>query len=272
MDERSIGVFDSGVGGLTAVKRLRQLLPRENIVYLGDTGRVPYGSRSRETIIKYAREDAGFLLSRGVKAIMSACNTVSSAAIEAVRETAGAVPVFDVVDAPSREASAVTKNRRVGVLGTAATVRSGAYIRALSGFGADIEVLQTACPLFVPLAENGRTAPDDEAALIIARGYLADMLRFGADTVILGCTHYPLLRGVIAKTLGGAVALIDSGAAAAEATAARLAGLGLLSSRSEPGTAEYFVTDSPDGFAEPASRFLGTDIAGNITQVSLSEN
>ncbi|MDR1065555.1 MAG: glutamate racemase [Oscillospiraceae bacterium] len=291
MNSNPIGVFDSGIGGLTAVKRLIQLLPNEDVIYLGDTGRVPYGSRSRETIIKYARQDAAFLLRHGIKAMIIACNTVSSTAFDFESGFAGftdiintglqpgrrngdasrdaPVPVFDVIEPPSALAAASTKNGKIGVIGTTATVRSGAYERAIGRLLPGAEVTSAACPLFVPLAENGRTSPDDLAVMTIARDYLARLSGSGADTVILGCTHYPLLRGAIAEILGGGVTLIDSGAATAEYAAARLGELDLRSPSPAPGVRRYFVTDDAEGFEALASRFLGSDVRGLTEQVSL---
>jgi glutamate racemase len=268
MDDRPIGVFDSGLGGLTAVKRLTQLLPNEDIVYLGDTGRTPYGPRSRETIMKYAREDTAFLLTRDVKAVVIACNTVSSAALSAVRALTD-LPVFDVVKAPSLKAAAATRNGIIGVICTAATIRSGAYARELARIDPALRVISAACPLFVPLAENGRTDANDVVARTLAEEYLAPILNGGADTLILGCTHYPLLRGVIAAVLGGGVSLIDSGAAEAEDVARGLRERALLSARTSPGRRRYCVTDSPEDFTALASRFLDADLSGAVEQVTL---
>jgi glutamate racemase len=268
MNPNPIGVFDSGIGGLTAVKRIIQLLPDESIVYLGDTGRVPYGSRSRDTIVKYARQDAEFLLRYGIKAMVIACNTVSAAAFDEVSRGAG-VPVFEVIGPPSLRAAEVTRNGRIGVVGTEATIRSGAYRRAIERASPGARVISAACPLFVPLAENGRISPDDAAVMAIARDYLAPIAESGADTLILGCTHYPLLREAVARVLGNGVTLIDSGAVTAEYAAARLGGLGLLSPAGTPAARRYFVTDSAEGFEARASLFLGSDMGGLAEQVSL---
>ncbi|MDR0916246.1 MAG: glutamate racemase [Oscillospiraceae bacterium] len=259
-----IGVFDSGLGGLTAVRRLLELLPREDILYLGDTARVPYGSRSRDTIRKYAREDAHFLLSHSVDAIMVACNTVSSSALGDVREVSGTVPVFDVVEPPAIRAARVTQNGKIAVLGTAATVRSGAYERELGNLDR-FDVISVACPLFVPLAEAGRVDANDVAVRAIASDYLQAVRDFGADTVILGCTHYPLLRDAIGAILGDGVTLIDSGAVAAEDVAAIL---GLHGADAELGTVRFCVTDDPESFRDNASLFLGREIDG-VEQVRL---
>lgn len=264
----SIGVFDSGLGGLTAVKRLMQLLPNEDIIYLGDTGRVPYGSRSRETIIKYARQDAAFLLGHGIKAMIVACNTVSSAALDVIAPEAG-VPVFGVVQPPSARAVSTTKCGVIGMIGTAATVRTGAYESAIAALDATIRVVSEACPLFVPLVENGRTAPDDAAVITIAQEYLAPIIDAGADTLILGCTHYPLLRPAIERIVGDGVTLIDSGAVTAEFVAAQLGELGLLTAERREGRRRYFVTDFVEGFQTQASRFLERDVTDSVERASL---
>ena len=271
MVNNPIGVFDSGLGGLTALKRLAELLPHEELVYLGDTGRVPYGSRSRETIIKYAREDARFLLSHNIKAMVVACNTVSAAALNVLRDEID-VPVFAVVEPPAARAAAVTRNDKIGVIGTAATIRSGAYETAIAAENAALEVISVACPLFVPLVENGRTDAQDVAVAAIAGDYLQPIIEFGADTVILGCTHYPLLRNAIARVLGGGVTLVDSGAVTAETVAERLREAGLLLDAPQTagaGRRRYYVTDSAEDFAALASRFLEADISGTVEQISL---
>ena len=270
MEKQPIGVFDSGLGGLTAVKRLAELLPREYIVYLGDTARVPYGSRSQETILRYAREDARFLLSHEIKAMLVACNTVSSSALEVITPEIP-VPVFGVIEPPAARAAVLTKNGKIGVIGTAATVRADAYRAAIGRIEPSVEVVSVACPLFVPLVENGRTAADDVAVRAIAQDYLQQLIDFGADTVILGCTHYPLLADAIAQTLGEGVTLVDSGAVTAETVASKLETLGLLTptppKADAPGRRRFYVTDSTADFAAQASRFLESDVFGNIEQV-----
>ncbi|MDR2502138.1 MAG: glutamate racemase [Oscillospiraceae bacterium] len=270
MDSRPIGVFDSGLGGLTAVKKLIQLLPNEDIVYLGDTGRVPYGSRSRETIVKYAREDTAFLLSQNVKAVVVACNTASAAAWREICAMSQEIPFYNVVTPASLAAASATQNGKIGVIGTVATVRSGAYERALALTGKARAVIQVAAPLLVPLVENGRTSPDDVVVSTIVREYVEPIVRAGADAVILGCTHYPLLRAALARAFGGDVALIDSAACTAETLARDFTANGQTGS-ALPGTRRYFVTDSTEGFSEMASRFLESDLTGEIAQISLEE-
>ena len=267
MNSAPIGVFDSGIGGLTSVKRLIKLLPNEDVVYLGDTGRVPYGTRSRETIIKYARQDVQFLQNHGVKTIIIACNTVSAvAAVKLLPEIK--IPVFEVVGPPSSQAAALTKNGRVGVIGTAATIKSGAYAAALLRENPGLFVTVSACPLLVPLVENGRTDPDDIAAQTIVRDYLEPVLREGIDTLILGCTHYPLLRDVITR-IAPNITLVDSGAATAEFAAKRLRESGLLSDKAETGDRRYYVTDSAESFESMAAIYLEDDVSGRVFKTTL---
>jgi len=268
MDTRPIGVFDSGLGGLTTVKKLAEFLPEEDIIYLGDTGRVPYGSRSKETIIKYARQDAAFLAGFDIKAMVIACNTVCSVAFDVLDEMYG-IPVYEVISAPVKAAAKATKNGKVGVIGTSATIRSGAYETALKKTEPRLLVFSEPCPLFVPMAENGRTDDTDIAALTIADDYLSGLREYGIDTLILGCTHYPLLRGVISRIMGPDVTLIDSGAETAALVAEELCSREMLSHVGAEGTIKYFVTDSADGFAALASRFLESEVMGLVEEIAL---
>ena len=268
MDARPIGVFDSGLGGLTTVKRLTELLPGEEVVYLGDTGRVPYGSRSRETIVKYARQDAAFLAGLDIKAMVIACNTVCSVAFEMLAR-AYDMPVYEVVSAPVRAAADATANGRIGVVGTAATIESGAYEAALMRTAPGLKVFSVQCPLFVPLVENGRTDADDVAALAIAEDYLKELREAGIDTLILGCTHYPLLRGVISKVIGPDVTLIDSGAETAKLVARDLRSREMLSPSAANGEVKYYITDGVDSFSKMASRFLESEVLGKVKQITL---
>jgi len=268
MDNRPIGVFDSGLGGLTMVKKLAELLPEEDIIYLGDTGRVPYGSRSRETIVKYACQDAAFLAEFDIKTMVVACNTVCSVAVD-VLKSAHSIPVFEVVNTPAKVAASATKNKKIGIIGTAATIRSGAYEAALKKLSPDLNVYSVPCPLFVPLVEEGWIDPDDKAAFDITKRYLEGLLGADIDTLILGCTHYPLLRGVISKVMGPDVRLIDSGAETARLVAADLRERGMLSDNRADGTVRYYVTDSIEGFSKMASRYLESDVHGMVKQVTL---
>ena len=268
MDNRAIGVFDSGLGGLTTVKKLLEVLPGEDLIYLGDTGRVPYGGRSRETLLKYAGEDIRFLLQYDIKAILVACGTVSTAVLEEIRGDYS-LPITGVVEAAVRKAAAVSRNGRIGLIGTAASIRSGAYVRRLREIRPDAQILGKACPLFVPLVENRRTRPGDPVIETVAEEYLSSLREAGVDTLILGCTHYPLLREVIAGIMGPAVTLVDAGAETAKLAAVSLAEAGLLSGRTSGGRCRYFVTDSTEDFAETASLFLETDVQGEVSRVSL---
>ncbi len=254
--ESAIGVFDSGLGGLCAVRALAELLPHENIIYFGDTGRVPYGSKSREIIRKYTAQDASFLLSHGVKAILAACGTVSSNALECI-EKLTENPVFGVVEDAAREAYDASKTGRIGVIGTQATVNSGIFKRKIEERDVRAVVLQSACPLFVPLVEYGFAAEGDEITRLACERYLAPF-RGEVDTLILGCTHFPILEKHIAAALPG-VTLINPASAAARAMARTLAKKGLLSERAEKGEIRYFVSDEPARFAKEGKIFLGKD-------------
>ena len=267
MNDRPIGVFDSGLGGLTAVKKLRQVLPGEDIIYLGDTGRVPYGSRSNETIVKYTREDIAFLRRHDIKAIVVACGTVSATALDLVAPDYP-LPIYGVVAPAARQAVALTKNKKIGLIGTAASIRSDAYTRHIHALLPGAEVFGKACPLFVPLVENGRIRPGDVVIETVVQEYLSPLKAAGVDTLILGCTHYPLLSSVIGVFMGPDVALVDPGAAAAEAVAEALRAADMLSGKAS-GSTHYYVTDSSAGFADLASLFLERDVHEAVEQVSL---
>ena len=213
MDNRYIGVFDSGLGGLTAVKELKKELPGENIVYFGDTGRVPYGTRSEETLIKYTVGDINFLKTHDIKAIVVACGTVSSVVMPHLIEKE-ALPMIGVVEPTSRKAARLTKTKKIGIIGTNATIKSQKYEQTLKQIDSEIKTISVACPMFVPLAENGMA--DSEAAYLITREYLAVFEKEPVDTLILGCTHYPLLSSTIRRVIGDDVTLVDSGVATAE--------------------------------------------------------
>jgi len=270
-DNRPIGIFDSGLGGLTAARAIMHSLPGEHICYLGDTGRVPYGSRSRETIEKYAQEDLAFLESLNIKAAVVACGTVSAVALPALQGNYN-MPIYGVLEPAVAAALQATKNGRVGVLGTEATISSGAYEALLREANADLQIVSKACPLFVPLVENGRVHQGDLVIETLVAEYLAPLKAADVDTVILGCTHYPLLEDVIGQFMGADVKLISSGAAVAEQVAKDLAGQDLLSDQNAHGTHRYFVTDSVSGFTKLASLFLQQDVSGEVTQVALTND
>jgi len=264
-----IGVFDSGIGGLTVFQALREALPAtETLVYLGDTARVPYGTKSEETVIRYALEGARFLKRRGVKALVVACNTMSAVALPALQREA-ALPVVGVIGPGAEAACRVTRRRAIGVIGTAATVKSGAYARAIATHLPDARVVSRACPLFVPLAEEGWV--DNDVARAAASAYLGDLKHEGIDTLVLGCTHYPLLERVIGEAVGPGVTLVDSARATAKVVRARLEEHGLLAAGAGPGDGDrFFVTDSSERFHEVGSRFLGGPIA-RLEQIDIQE-
>jgi len=275
--EGPVGVFDSGIGGLTVFKALRDALPPgEELIYLGDTARVPYGTKSNETVARYALEGARFLARRGVKALVVACNTMSAVALPALRD-ALAVPVVGVIGPGAEAACRATRSQAIGVIGTATTIRSGAYSAAIASRLPKARVVGRACPLFVPLAEEGWV--DNEVARATAAAYLAEMRQAGIDTLVLGCTHYPLLKNVIGEAMGHGVRLVDSAEATAVVVRERLSERGLLaagpaagagagaaasapgpSGRGPRGADRFFVTDSSERFLEVASRFLGRPI------------
>lgn len=265
-----IGVFDSGLGGLTALRELTALLPGCDIVYFGDTGRVPYGSKSPETIIRYSMQDMRFLSSFGIEAALVACGTASSTALTALRESFD-VPVFGVIDAAAEAAAAETKNGKVGVIGTAATVRSGAFERRLRELDGGIEPISVACPLFVHLVEDGFTTPGDAVTLAAAERYLSPLRESGIDTLILGCTHYPILSWAIEAVLPG-VGLISSGRAAAVKVADAVGKNGRHNeNQTENGRIRCFVSDTPDDFESAAQIFMGDTPLGHAEFVDISK-
>lgn len=260
-----IGIFDSGVGGLTVVRELAHQLPHESIVYYGDTARVPYGSKSPATVCRYSGEILEFLLGQGVKAVVVACNTATAHALAAMRERSP-VPVLGVIQPGARAAAAATRTRRIGVIGTVGTIRSRAYEHAIAAVAPDAEVIARACPLFVPLIEEGWS--DTEVAYLVAREYLAPIAHTGADTVVLGCTHYPLMKRVIGEVIGRPVRLVDSGAETAAETARLLSAAGLLAPDGTP-QRRFVVSDDPAPFLALARRFLGTAAVDGVEHAAL---
>jgi glutamate racemase len=256
--DASIGVFDSGVGGLTVVKSLRARLPHEQLVYLGDTARIPYGTRSPETVERYAIQVTRFLETMGIKMLVIACNTASALALARLKEESP-VPVIGVIQPGAKQAVRATRSGHVGVIATEATVGSGAYERAIRSFRSDATVTARSCPLFVALAEEGWTDHADATGLI-ARTYLEPVRDAGVDTLVLGCTHYPILRPVIADVMGPDVKLIDSGDAVADEVAVALAGQGLLRESLEAPPLQFYVTDAAERFRRVAELFLGEPI------------
>ena len=271
MDNRPIGVFDSGLGGLTCVKELIQTLPKEGIVYFGDTGRVPYGTRSAQTIIKYTQSDINFLSSFDVKLIVAACGTASSVALDKIQTD---IPVIGVLEAVSQGAVKKTNTGKIGVLGTSGTIASGKYIQALKDAGKklgkeDITVTQQACPLFVPLVENGYL--DHGATYLLAREYLKPLQEQEVDTVILGCTHYPMLKKVIGDVMGFHVVLIDAGYETAKQVQRFLQSRKMLCDVRPAEQYRFYVSDETDNFGQMAGMFLNRDISGNIEKIDIEQ-
>ena len=253
---RPIGVFDSGIGGLTVLRALIDLLPREDFIYLGDTARLPYGTKSRDVIVQYSRENAGFLLARGIKMLVVACNTASAVALDEIaRETV--VPVVGVIEPGAQAAVRATRAGKIGVIGTEATIASGAYTRALQRLRPRIEIYTRPCPLLVPLVEEGWT--EGEIAERTVAYYLESLKQSGIDTLLLGCTHYPLLSGLFAAVLGARVRLVDSATATAAAVRKLLEELN-LSRQTGGGAQSFFVTETPDRFIRVGRRFLGPQV------------
>lgn len=255
--DRPIGIFDSGLGGLTVLKSLIERLPAEHTVYLGDTARVPYGSKSPETVIRYSLQTANFLVNRGVKLLVAACNTVSATALPSLAERFD-VPVVGVIEPGARAAVRHTNGGRIGVIGTRATVASRAYEEAIARIDRDIKVITAPCPLFVSLVEEGWT--DNQIARLTAAEYLEPLRREKIDVLLLGCTHYPMLAGVIAEVMGDGVVLIDSSAETVNEVAGILAYRGIFRTGGGPGNREFCVTDLPAQFYEVGRRFLGAEL------------
>ncbi len=251
---RAIGVFDSGVGGLTVVRSLLDRLPHENIVYFGDTARVPYGPKSPKVVREYTAQDTEFLLTKKVKMVVVACNTVSAVALDVVQRIAR-VPVVDVIQPGARAAVAATSSKRIGVIGTTGTISSKAYIHAIRQIDSTVHVFGKACPLFVPIAEEGWSG--HQIAELVAREYLFPLRSEQIDTIILGCTHYPLLKDVIHAVFEGKVALIESGEATADETKRILEERQFKNPSLHQPRLDFYVSDIPDRFSEVGERFLG---------------
>ena len=259
-NESAIGVFDSGIGGLTVLQKIIETLPKENTVYLGDTARAPYGTKSVETVLRYSFENTEFLVQKGVKAVVVACNTSTAIALTQLRDSLS-IPVIGVIEPGVRRAIKSTKNKKVGVIGTEATIQSGAYTRALKEADGGVEVYSRACPLFVPLVEEGWT--DNDVVEMTVKAYLGSLKQSGIDALILGCTHYPLLKKAIREFIGNAVRLVDS----AEETAREVENTlkkAVLTRRNGKGIHSFFVTDAPDRFIEVGRRFLGEKVASAV--------
>lgn len=267
VDNRAIGVFDSGLGGLTAVRELKKILPNEKIIYLGDTGRVPYGTRSKATLLKYTRQDIEFLLKQDVKAIVVACGTVSSVVLDDVKSDYN-LDVIGVIDPTVNSAISGEVGQKIGVIGTSATIKSGSYERKISEISAEknlcIETFAVDCPLFVPLVENGRTAVDDKVLRLVVEEYLSFFKGKNIDTLILGCTHYPLLADAISDFLGDDVKLVNPGFETAKIIAKTIE-----KADDNQASQQYFVTDDVESFTKNAKTFLGEEIKQTTNLIDL---
>ena len=270
MDMRPIGVFDSGLGGLTAVHSLWKILPEENLIYFGDTARVPYGGRSKETILKYARQDVRFLRSFDLKAILIACGTVTTTSLDTL-QTENDLPIVGVVEPTCRRALLVTKTKKVGMIATLASVRSGAYEATLRRLDPTVEVICKPCPLFVPLVENGRFRRGDIVIETVAREYLEPLKETGIDTLILGCTHYPLLTDIIAEIMGPGVTLVSAGEESAFELKRLLKASGLRADESRQGEPEFYVSDRAEDFEKIASVFLQEDLRHTARRINIDQ-
>ena len=266
LQKQSIGVFDSGIGGLTVVHELIKKFPHENIVYFGDTARVPYGSKSDDTVRQYALEDARLLINFGVKMIVVACNTASSVALDDIGRRYS-IPTIGMIVPGARAAAIKSVNRKIGVIGTLATIGAQSYEKQLLYLDKNIRVYSQACPLFVPLAEEGWE--NHRASQIIADEYLASLHKEEIDTLILGCTHYPMLKQVIQRSIGDGVHLIDSGQSAAHDVDVLLDELQLRNNSVQTPNYQFFVSDIPQRFKNIAERFLGMPI-GKVTKIDAS--
>ncbi len=266
MDKRPIGVFDSGLGGLTAVSEIMRLLPGENLVYFGDTARVPYGTRSEDTILRYAKEDVDFLRSFDIKAIVMACGTVSSVALPKI-ENDYDIPLFGVVKPAAEACVSATKNGKIGIIGTAATVKSRSYEREILKHLPKAEIFSNPCPLFVPLVENGRTSPEDIVVTTMVKEYLSPLKEKGVDTLIMGCTHYPIIEEAISRFMGDGVTLINPGREAAKL----LAQDENIRKNKSGGDYKFFVSDDAEGFHELGSLFLGGEMRGEVRKIQIGK-
>jgi glutamate racemase len=260
----AVGIFDSGVGGLTVLRQLADRLADESFIYLGDTARVPYGTKSAETVIRYAKACANLLYRRGIKLLVVACNTASAYALDVLRDDL-TVPVVGVIEPGARNAAASSRNGRIGVVGTVGTIRSGVYEAAIRTLAPQAKVFCKACPLFVPLAEEGWT--QGTVPRQVAREYLQELAIHGIDTLVLGCTHYPLLKPVIAEAMTDSVTLVDSAEAAAAVVGATIERMGLTTPRPSGPRHRFLVTDDPEAFCRIGKHFMGAGITDELANV-----
>jgi glutamate racemase len=268
MDTRPIGVFDSGLGGLTAVRQLMEQMPGEDIIYFGDTGRVPYGGRSPETILKYTRQDINFLLQFDIKAIVIACNTADTVAGARVQREYD-LPICGAVRPAARKAAISTRNNKIGVIGTNATISAKAYDGIIREVNPGVQIKSVACPLLVPLVENFRFQPGDPVAEMVVEEYLGPLKEWGCDTLVLGCTHYPLLWDIISACMGPEVTLINSGREAACQLAQTLKRADMLAPKQQGGQCKYYVSDSTEGFSRMASAFLQKPVEELVGKIDI---
>ena len=257
VEKRPIGIFDSGMGGLTVVKEMLKILPNEDIVYFGDTARVPYGPKSKETVVRFSIENILFLLKHEVKLIVVACNTSSSAALPTLANHFK-IPLLGVIEPGARKAVDTTKNGRIGVIGTRTTINSGAYKKYIHKYDKKVKVYSQCCPLFVPLVEEGWF--DCKVTKDVATKYLTELKQKNIDSIVLGCTHYPLLKPMIRKVMGESVVLIDSAKQVAQQVKAILKKENLISGNKSKGLVNFYVSDEPDNFTKNGKKFLGDSL------------
>jgi len=266
LSSKPIGVFDSGIGGLTVLREIQRLLPNENFIYLGDTARVPYGTKSSKTVITYSQSNSRFLISKGIKLLVVACNTASAVALPSLRWDFE-IPIIGVIEPGARKAASITRSGKVGVIGTPSTIKSNAYNKALENISPEIKIYSKSCPLFVPLAEEGWT--EGEIAELTAKTYLEPLRKTGIDVLILGCTHYPILKSTIQKILGNNITLVDSAEETALEIKRTLNDNQSLNGNSAQTQKEFYLTDVSDSFIKIARRFLGKEIE-HIQQIDLN--
>ncbi len=267
MDNRAIGIFDSGLGGLTVLKEIRKLMPRENTVYFGDCGRVPYGTKSKETVLKYTYQDIEFLMRNDIKMIIIACNTASACSYRIVKDVLP-VPVIEVILPGVKAAVRESKNKNIGVIGTTGTISSGVYEKEILSMDPGANVYSVSCPMFVPLAEEGWW--NNEIALMTAEKYLAPLREKGIDTLVLGCTHYPLLKDTITKVMGENVKLVNSGYEVALTVQYLLKNMNLESGFDSDQTNRFFTSDSVEKFEMLGSAFLDEEI-NSATKIDIEK-
>jgi len=267
MDNRPIGVFDSGLGGLSTVRAMKKLLPNEDIIYFGDTGRVPYGTRSNETVETYAAQDIKFLKSFSCKMIVAACGTVSTAASNVLEMTG--LPTTGITKPSARAAVNATKNKIIGVMGTSATINSGAFDDEIKAYDNDIKVVSASCPLLVSLVESNWIDIDDEVTNAAVKRYIEPIINAGADTIILGCTHFPILAPIIQKVAGNGVTLIDTGLEEARYVKEALSANGIENDAEHKGAQRFFVSDKTQNFCDVARVLLGEDISDSCEFIDI---